>query len=120
MLWSGMGRHRTTLPKHRAGGGDTTGRRWLVPPVSWIWSLVLALSLHLFSFIVRSGFAPDPVHFPPHTGTGRNHLSPYHVFRPTAQPSSSRIIPMASITSLHGLSDKDPGPATTSHWIVIC
>ncbi|KAF8806690.1 hypothetical protein BYT27DRAFT_7339251 [Phlegmacium glaucopus] len=44
-----------------------------------------------------SGIAPDPVPSPPHSG--QNHLSPYHVYRPTSR-SSSRIIPAQSITSL--------------------
>ncbi|KAJ3501597.1 hypothetical protein NLJ89_g9268 [Agrocybe chaxingu] len=42
-----------------------------------------------------SGIAPPPVNSPPHTG--RNHLSPYHVFKPA---SMSNLAPMQSVTSL--------------------
>lgn len=50
----------------------------------------------MFCHYLQSGIAPDPVQSPPHTG--QNHLSPYHVFRPTSQPSA-RNIPLQFMTS---------------------
>ena len=51
----------------------------------------------IFVIILQSGFPPDLTPSPSHTE--QNRLSPYHVYRPPSQPSSSRIIPMPSVTS---------------------
>ncbi|KAF9543709.1 hypothetical protein CPC08DRAFT_423427 [Agrocybe pediades] len=44
-----------------------------------------------------SGFAPDVVRSPPHTG--RNHLSPYHTYQPTPK-ATPRVAPAQSMASL--------------------
>ena len=84
----------------------------VVPPVSWSFLLILLYFL-TFCIYLKSGFAPDPVNSPPHTG--RNHLSPYHAFRPTSQASSSRVIPMPSIKSLQSSGDKPLEPPRPLH-----
>ncbi|KAF8161451.1 hypothetical protein B0H34DRAFT_796242 [Crassisporium funariophilum] len=62
-----------------------------------------------------SGFAPDAPQSPPHTG--RNHLSPYHYFRPTASQTSLQVPHQQSMTSLRsqgGTHIKAPPPASGS------